>query len=168
MLILISSLVILAGALPSLRCSQLRDAGAFKSEDRGATWQQKVKIDKKHSIASVNVLSIVVNPKDSNIVYLGTEGNALYKSIDGAETWQKIVDEEGVLAGRADIYDIALDAKNSDIVYAACYQDYKGRLLKSIDGGKTWEETYVVSQENYLVEAVAVDPYESRIVYLGT
>ncbi len=167
-LILVSSLVILAGALPSLRCSQLRDAGVFKSEDRGATWRQIVKIDKKHSIASVNILSMAINPKSPDVIYLGTEGNALYKSEDKGETWQKMVDEGGILGGRADIYDIALDSQNPDILYIASFQDFKGRLLKSVDGAKTWKETYVVSQEKYLVETVEVDPYESQTIYIGT
>lgn len=167
-LILIVPLVILTGLGPPLRCTRLRDAGVFKSEDSGQNWQQKVKIDKKHSIASVNILSIAINPKDANIIYLGTEGNALYKSKDKGETWQEVADQGELLAKRADIYDIALDSKNPDILYIASYQDFKGRLLKSVDGGKVWEETYLVSQDEYLVGAVAVDAYQPQTVYIGT
>jgi len=167
-LILIVSLVILTGLAAPFKCTRLRDAGVFKSEDNGQNWQQKVKIDKKRSIASVNILSIAINPKDTNIIYLGTEGNALYKSKDKGETWQEVADEGKLLAKRANIHDIAIDPKNPDILYVACYQDFKGRLLKSVDGGKVWKETYVVSQDEYLVEAVAVDAYEPQTVYIGT
>ncbi len=167
-LILLILLIILTGLGPPLKCTRLRDAGVFKSEDKGQNWQQKIKIDKKRSIASVNILSMAINPKDANIIYLGTEGNGLYKSKDKGETWQEVADEGKLLAKRANVYDIALETKNPDILYIACHQDFKGRLFKSVDGGKIWKETYVVSQDEYLVGAVAVDAYEPQTVYIGT
>jgi|688.fasta_scaffold00480_49 hypothetical protein len=32
--------------------------------------------------------SLVVNPKNPNVVYVGTEGNGVFKSIDGGATWE--------------------------------------------------------------------------------
>lgn len=167
--ILIFSLVFFSGFLRlPFQCGGIRDAGVFKSSDAGEVWQHKVTIDKRHSIAAVNVLSLTIDPNNSETVYLGARENGIYKSTDGAETWQKIADKNDVLRSRANIYQIAVDPKNSNNIYAAGYQENQGRLFKSQNGGESWEEVYVVSQEKYAVFSVAIDPFESQTVYMGT
>ena len=165
---LVFALVLLPGffKLP-FQCGGIRDAGVFKSSDGGETWQQKVKIDKRHSIASINVLTLTVDPSNPETLYLGARENGVFKSSDGGETWQKIEDENEVLSGRANIYQVTVDPKNSNNIYAAGYQENQGRLFKSSDGGQSWKEVYVVSEEKYAVFSVSVDPYESQIVYMG-
>jgi photosystem II stability/assembly factor-like uncharacterized protein len=151
------------------QCSTfIRDAGVFKSEDGGETWQHKVMIDKKHSLASVDILTITIDPQDSKIVYLGTRANGLYKTTDGGEHWTKLEDTNKTLSSRANVYDIAIDPQDPSRLYIGTYQDRKGRLFRSQDAGQSWEEVYVVSQEKYAIFAVAVDNYDPSIVYIGT
>ena len=55
----------------------------FKSVDGGATWQRR-----KFGSVSVYVWMPVVYPIEPNIVYAGTQGDDLWKSIDyGALEW---------------------------------------------------------------------------------
>ncbi|OGZ32931.1 MAG: hypothetical protein A3I88_02050 [Candidatus Portnoybacteria bacterium RIFCSPLOWO2_12_FULL_39_9] len=146
----------------------VRDAGIFKSENKGEIFKHQVFIDKKHSLASVDILTIEINPQDSKIIYLGTRSNGLYKSADAGESWFKLEDKNGVLSLRANIYDIAIDASDTNRLYLGAYQDNKGRVFRSQDAGDSWEEVYVVSKEQYAVFAAAVDNYDPAIVYIGT
>jgi len=156
-------------ALPlSCSISQPRDGGVFKSDNRGEVWQQKAAISNNRTIAANNIQTITIDPKDSKIIYLGMRAAGLYKSMDGAETWYSLATRDSVLNNSANVYDIAVDPQNTANVYAATYQDRYGRLFRSRDAGKTWEEVYRVSREKYAVFAVEVDPFNPSTVYMAT
>lgn len=67
-------------------------SGIFKSIDYGISWQG---INKGLPTSSVRVLAL--NPKDSDIIYIGTEFSGIFKSIDGGETW--ISSSNGIACG---------------------------------------------------------------------
>lgn len=155
-------------AFSPLQCNkEIGDGGLYKSENMGETWQQQTVKDKL-SITSLNVLSLVIDPNDSDTLYLGSQGNGIYKSCCQGEHWYKLEDKNGYLSGKADVFDIAVDPKDSNRIYAAVSQNKKGRLFRSQDGGESWEEVYVVSKERQDVSAVTVDIYDSSVVYMGT
>ncbi len=168
------SLIILplffAAFLPALpfNCLPSRDGGIFKSVDRGENWKQKVIISKSQTIASSNVLATVVDPKNSNIIYLGTRGEGLYKTMDGGDLWYHVDDLAKALDARANIYDIAIDPQNSGNIYIGTYQNRLGRLFRSSDAGRSWEEVYRVSREQYAIFAVEIDSYDPSVIYMGT
>lgn len=56
----------------------------FKTEDYGNTWQQMADVSKVKGYA----LSVVQDPVEPNLVFLGTE-NGLWISIDAGENWQQ-------------------------------------------------------------------------------
>ena len=61
--------------------------------------------------------SVQVNPKHPNVLYVGTEGDGVFKSTDGAETWFPInsgLDDLGV-------FGLAMDPGFPDILYAATF-----------------------------------------------
>jgi len=149
-------------------CQSINDGGLYTSEDMGETWQQQTVKDKELSITSLNILSLGIDPDNSDILYLGTRENGIYKSNSQGKQWYKLGDENGVLSGRANVHDIAIDPNNSNRLYLGVYQDKKGRVFRTQDGGESWEEVYVVSEEEYAVFAVAVDSYDSTVVYMGT
>lgn len=63
--------------------------GLLKSTDAGATWTE--------SLNGLILLSIAINPQNSNIIYAGsgllwnypTQHQAVYKSLDGGNTWNE-------------------------------------------------------------------------------
>jgi len=142
--------------------------GVFASVDNGINWQEKIKIDEKKNIGRVEILDIVFDLSDDKTMWLGTNGNGLFKSDNSGETWQNIIDEAGILDKRAVVYQISIDPNNSDNIYLAVYQNNRGRVLKSVDNGKTFREVYIVQKDKLAVFSVKVDPYESRTVYIGT
>lgn len=149
-------------------CAPVRDGGVWQSLDRGENWEQKVAISKRQTIATSNILTIAFDPRDSKIIYAGTRGEGIYKSMDGGEIWYHLDDINGALDKRANIHDIAIDSRDPNIIYAGVYQNRLGRLLRSADAGKSWQEVYRVSREQYAVFAVEIDSFDSSIVYMGT
>ena len=150
------------------QCQQIKDGGLYISEDMGESWQQLAVKETGVSITSLNILSLAIDPNNPAILYLGGRENGIYRSCSWGSHWYKLEDGNGVLSSRANVYDIAIDPKNSQRLYAATYQDKKGRLFRSQDGGDSWEEVYVVSEEEYAVFAVAVDNFDPSVVYMGT
>lgn len=141
----------------------IKDGGIYKSGDKGEVWEQ-LTVEDEVSLASLDILNMAIDPNDSNILYAGTRANGIYKSCCQGEQWHKLED----ISDRANVYDIAIDPKDSNRVYIGVYQDKKGRVFRTQDGGESWEEVYVVSEEKYAVFAVAVDSYDSSVVYMGT
>ena len=150
-------------------CSSVRDSGVWRSLDRGENWEQKVVIAKNNTISTTKVATMTLDPRDPKIIYLGTRGEGIYKSMDGGDVWYHLDDKNNLaLDKRANIYDIAVNPRDTNIIYAGVYQNRLGRLLRSGDAGKNWEEVYRVSREQYAVFAVEIDSYDPSVVYMGT
>ncbi|HRY52609.1 MAG TPA: YCF48-related protein [Candidatus Portnoybacteria bacterium] len=163
--------VFFTGLLSSFpfNCSSIRDSGVWRSLDNGESWEQKTTISKNQTISTSNISTISLDPRDPKIIYLGTRGEGIYKSMDGGEVWYHLDDLNNLaLNKRANVYDIAIDPKDTSIIYAGVYQDKLGRLLRSGDAGKNWQEVYRVSREQYAVFAVEIDSYDPSVVYMGT
>ncbi|MCK5084072.1 MAG: hypothetical protein KAQ64_00260 [Candidatus Pacebacteria bacterium] len=142
--------------------------GVFKSIDRGKTWEHKIDVIDGSLIDGVKILSMKMDPQDNNILYLGTTANGLYRSLNGADSWEKITDENGIFSPVATIYDIAIEKGNSDIIYVATLNNGRGELLKTEDGGKSWIESHIISELNKPIYAVEIDPKSQNVIYIGT
>lgn len=162
----------------TLRGNVSSGKGLWKSTDAGATWNY---IGLPHS---EHIARIRIHPKNSDIVYVGVIGNlwkpnterGLYKTIDGGETWQKIL----YVSDKAGIGDVILDPNNPRILYAATWQmkrngyrmDSGGpdsKVFRSFDSGKTWED---ISEFNGLpafpwgIVGIAISPVNSKRIWL--
>ena len=140
--------------------------GVFKSVDGGKTWEQRVKIDENNRIDGVSITNIFMDPNNKETLYVGTKSSGLFKSENAAENWQKV--EGGLLSSNAAVYDLAVEKGNSQVIYLAVLQNGVGELLKTTNGGKEWLSSHIISQEGKAVSAVAIDPFEKNVVYIGT
>ncbi|MGH7668556.1 MAG: VPS10 domain-containing protein [Gemmatimonadaceae bacterium] len=121
--------------------------GVYKSEDGGKTWKH---MGLEHS---EHIGRIVVDPRNSNVVYVAAQGplfsaggdRGLYKTTDGGKTWAKIL-SNGTWAGVADV---VIDPRDPDRLLAATWQRYRrewgyiaggpeSALWRSTDAGATW------------------------------
>src|SRR6202166_2437691 len=123
--------------------------GIYRSEDGGKNWQN-LGLKKSEHIGRV-----VVDPRDSKVVYVAAEGplwgpggdRGLYKSADGGKTWKAVL----TISENTGVVDVAIDPTNPDIVYAAAYQRRRhvftlidggpeSAIYKSTDAGATWNK----------------------------
>jgi photosystem II stability/assembly factor-like uncharacterized protein len=124
--------------------------GVYKSTDGGKSWARM-----KQMQASEHVGKILIDPRDSNTVYVAAQGplwapggdRGLYKTTDGGENWTKVLN----ISENTGVTDVVLDPRNPEVLIAAAYQRRRhvwtlidggpeGGLHKSSDGGKTWKK----------------------------
>jgi photosystem II stability/assembly factor-like uncharacterized protein len=123
--------------------------GVYKSVDGGTTWKNVGLPQSEH------IGKIVVDPRDSAVVYVAAQGplwraggdRGLYKTVDGGGKWERVLhvsDDTGVS-------DLVMDPRNPDVLIAAAYQRRRhvwtlidggpeSALYKSTDAGKTWRK----------------------------
>lgn len=99
------------------------------------------------SVDSGRPTTIVVDPRDSNVVYLATSGGGVWKTINfnaaGGPTWAPITDTLSNLAAGA----LAIDAETPDTLYLGSgdFIDGSGNtMFKSTNGGGTWSAAVVL------------------------
>lgn len=129
------------------RNSQTSGNGIYKSLDGGKTWIH-LGLDN-----SRNIHRIIIDPRNSDVVYVGVQGSAfgdsdergVFKTTDGGKTWQKIL----YVNERTGIADLVMDPSNPNKLFAAMWEfrrepwfftsGGKGSgLYVTFDGGKTW------------------------------
>jgi photosystem II stability/assembly factor-like uncharacterized protein len=123
--------------------------GIYKSRDGGETFERMGLQRSEH------IGKIVVDPGDSNVVWVAAQGplwspggdRGLYKTIDGGETW----DLELEISENTGVSDVILDPRDPETVYAASYQRRRHQcclvaggpesaIYKSTDGGISWRQ----------------------------
>ena len=149
--------------------------GLYRTQDGGETWQ-KTGLENSERIAR-----IVVQPKDSNTVFVCVPGHlwnahpdrGVYKTTDGGRTWNKVlyVDENTGCS------DLSMDPENPQVLFAGMWQfrrrpynfesgGPKSALYKSSDGGATWKQLKTGLPTGTLGRiAVAVAPSKHNVVY---
>ena len=139
----------------------ITNATVIKSEDSGTTWNPKIKIDDKKTIAGINVLSMAINPTDSNVIYIGTESNGLFMTKDGGETWTPVP-----FANK--VYGLAFDPQNANIMYGSGIFDKRAKIYKRTQEDQEWKEIYTEPSDGTTISSLAINKTNSQIIYAGT
>jgi photosystem II stability/assembly factor-like uncharacterized protein len=104
-----------------------------------------------HGPTEARALDVVVDPSNQDVAYVGAGGNGVLKTVDGGAHWQ--VRSSGPMAARS-AYDLAIDPSNTDTVYAAIGDG----ILRSSDGGLSWEEAGLQDVEIYAIAVASTSP----------
>ena len=146
---------------PSFQDENLLYAAAgsrvYRSEDGGGSWSNVT----GNLPNSSSIITIAVNPSDSDQIYAVPAQNGLYRSNNKGVSWTQI---SGAILPGGGIFDIAFDPVNSQIIYLAS----SGRIRKSIDGGATWTGYNAGFPSNIFLTTLAIDPQKPSIIYAGT
>ncbi len=139
------------------------DGGVYKSINSGSTWLQKslitTTLGKAGTIAVSGSTTLSIDPSDNKaLYYAATEGGVFY-TYDGGESWKEIPALKGAL-----VKNFAVDPTSKCVLYAST----TNKLLKSTDCGRTWIQAYFDNDLSTKVQALAIDHYNSDIVYIGT
>ncbi|OQY27646.1 MAG: hypothetical protein B6244_09990 [Candidatus Cloacimonetes bacterium 4572_55] len=114
---------------------------------------------------------IAFDPGDSDIIWVGAASGGLWKSIDGGESWSTTTDHLPVLGVSA----ILIHPTDSDIMYIGTGDGdggstYSVGVLKSTDGGETWELTGLNWEvfEGTLINKLKMHPENPDIIFAAT
>ena len=109
------------------------EAGLYRSDDRGASWNYI-----ESPMYGKQIWSVAVSPDDPNEVWAGTKPPAVYRTKDGGQTWEQAAVEtaEKCLAGAPKITAIMFDPRDSKTIWVGVEID---GVYRSQDGGESWE-----------------------------
>jgi len=138
--------------------------GIIKSVNGGVDWQfaNKVASSTTTSLAGVSVSKMAFDPSNRETVYAGTYDDGLFKSLDSGASWSKIL-------SKIFVYDFAVNPYDNKIIYTAGTCVDHGCVLKTTDGGASWNEVYHEgSATNTVVRGVALNPLNPNQLAIGT
>jgi photosystem II stability/assembly factor-like uncharacterized protein len=105
-------------------------AGLFRSVDGGRSWQP-VKLSANH--AHLDIMTLVVDPRDGRMIYVGTHEAGVFRTQDGGGTWAQL--NTGI--GGLDVHGLALDPNEPAKVHAAVRGQGEG-VYRTKDAGSKW------------------------------
>lgn len=128
----------------------------FYSRDCGKTWVTLLE--------GGSYTDIKFDPLNPDIIYAAP--HSLIKSTDGGMNWFDI--SNGIKIDReTQIATIVIDPKNRNILFVGTGGFFGGRLYKSTNGGKSWQNL----AGDTLIDGVislAINPENTGIIYAGT
>jgi photosystem II stability/assembly factor-like uncharacterized protein len=143
--------------------------GLWKTENRGISFTPIF-----DEGGSFTLCCLTIDPKNSNVLWLGTGentsqrsahfGDGVYKSTDGGKTWRNMG-----LKNSEHIGQILVDPRNSNVVYVAAQGPLWSAggdrgLYKTTDGGETWTRILHVSDDTGISEIV-FQPGNPDVIY---
>lgn len=129
------------------------------SDDYGKTWNRTELTDMitahGNGMGRGNGERIAVDPKNSDIVYVGGRTGGIIKSTDGGKTFTALdMGTKTTTSNGNGICSILIDPKSGDdsactTIYAAISRVKEDNLYKSTDGGATWNPVTTASKGLY-------------------
>ncbi|MBL7826908.1 MAG: glycosyl hydrolase [Saprospiraceae bacterium] len=168
---------VLVGAQGALY-SHTQQRGIFKSTDGGATWKNVLFVDNK-----TGCVELSMDRNNPRILYAamwehgrlpwkvisGGPGSGLYKSTDGGDTWEKLIEGLPTELGKMSI---AVCQSNPEKVYALIESDSEkeaGGLFVSNNAGKSWSritnDHRLIQRAWYYIEMFP-DPNNDQVLYV--
>lgn len=150
--------------------------GVYKSVDGGKNWKN-VGLTESRQIGD-----IIIDPRNSDVVYVAAEGSVwgsggergLYKTTDGGETWNKVLE----ISEHTGVNNVVFDPRNPDVIYATSEQRRRhaftkigggpeSAVYKSTDAGATWNKIMKGLPKVHIGGmGIAVSPVKPDVVYL--
>jgi photosystem II stability/assembly factor-like uncharacterized protein len=149
--------------------------GVYKSLDGGSTWKNMGLQESEH------IGNIVVDPRDSSVVWVASHGplwrsggdRGLYRTKDGGSTWERVLH----ISDDTGIAEVRLHPDDPDTILATAYQRRRhtwtlinggpeSGLHKSTDGGATWREiTAGLPEVDKGRMGLCISPADTDVVY---
>ncbi|MBV8490524.1 MAG: glycosyl hydrolase, partial [Candidatus Eremiobacteraeota bacterium] len=118
--------------------------------------------------AGGRIASVAGSATDPKLYYVGTAGGGVWKSANGAQTWDPVFDKQGV----ASIGAVTIDPTDNQTVWVGTGEtnprndvSYGDGVYKSTNGGQTW--TSVGLQNTKQIARILVDPRNHDHVIVG-
>ncbi|MDE2644532.1 MAG: T9SS type A sorting domain-containing protein [Bacteroidota bacterium] len=107
--------------------------GMFKSTDKGETWTHLTASTVSMDQDWRYINRLVIDPDNPDIVVVATNG-AIFRTENGGESFEKVYETDGLR-----VQDLKVNKDNFKIQFAAVNRN---AIIKSTDGGKTWEDSF--------------------------
>lgn len=149
------------------------DRGLYRTIDSGKNWKKILGIDEHTGVNEIHI-----DPRNPDVMYAtshqrrrhvwtyisGGPGSAIYKTIDGGETWNKL--ENGIPKGDKGRIGMAIAPSNPDIVYAMVEgtKETEG-FFKSTNRGASWKKVNKYNTSGNYYTELYVDPTNADKIF---
>lgn len=148
--------------------------GVWKSADAGENWTPV-----SDQLPTLSIGDIALDPSDKNTLYVGTgepnagggslayDGQGLFKTTDGGNTWSSLGLAETGSIGR-----VVVDPENPNRIFVAAMgtlfaNNAERGIFRSDDGGVSWSKTLFVNDSTGGID-LAVHPLDPDTVFAVT
>jgi photosystem II stability/assembly factor-like uncharacterized protein len=147
-----NNVIYVGGGEKTVRGNVSYGYGIWKSIDAGKSWEYKGLPGSRH------IPRIRIHPKNPDVVFAAVLGDlykssderGIYKSIDGGNTWKKVL----YANANAGAVDLVIDPNNYRVLYASTWRVRRtpyslasggegSGLWKSTDEGTTWQGNHI-------------------------
>ncbi|MGD2071552.1 MAG: hypothetical protein PVI57_23005 [Gemmatimonadota bacterium] len=152
------------------------ERGVYKTDDGGDTWRKVLYVDER-----TGAFELVLDPSNPEHLLASTwefrrwpwffesggPGSGLWESFDGGETWERQTADDGLPAGELGRIGLAFATNDPNVAYALV-EAGRSALLRSEDGGRSWESVNTdpnVNERAFYYSRVYVDPTNENRVY---
>ena len=135
--------------------SLYRGDGIYKSVDAGASWQKV-----NNGLKTLSIDLIAVSPHSDKTVFAAGEKGGLYKTEDGAKTWQQVVSDDNKITAIG-----FFPGDNNQIAIG----DDKGFLYTFNNGNNTYKKIFTFNNTGAITKIAIPENFSnSKVFYAGT
>lgn len=152
------------------------ERGLYRSKDGGKSWEN---ILSKND--STGCVSVAFDPSNPRVLYAtlwqacrnpyslssGGAGCALYKSVDGGDTWKDISKQPGLPVGLLGKIVVCATPAKPERVYA-CVENENGGIFRSDDRGEHWIRTTDnrnLRKRPWYFSTIVADPQNADVIW---
>ena len=128
--------------------------GVYKSINGGDSWNAV-----SAGMTEINATSMVIDPINPSIIYVGVNGSGVYKSSDAGETWKAI--NNGLTA--LSVNTLTISQSKPSVLYAGTFSG----IYKSIDSGEKWGSLNH-GLPPAIINYLAINPSDTDSIFAGT
>jgi hypothetical protein len=139
-----------------IACSDL--GGAYRSHDRGATWQV---LGRNSGLLTTHVASVAFHRQALDLAYLGTE-DGVYRSLDCGETWTR-------QSSSGYVEHVAIAPTDANVAYAGWHPAWNspnGQVWRTADRGANWTRVDQNLPTGHRILELIVADDDANTVYL--
>jgi len=130
----------------------------IKSDDAGETWRTVVNFKSQ-------VSKLVMDPKNSRLIFACTEGKGIQKTLDGGVSWEDLTPKLKDVKADRGFRDMIASPSQPGLYFLAV--DYG--LVKTANYGNDWSEIkLIIPERRSFIKSVAVNPLDPAKIYYDT
>jgi len=152
------------------------ERGVYRTRDGGESWERVLYVNERTGAAD-----LVMDPTNPNKLFAalweyrrvpwsfksGGEGSGLFVTYDGGDSWRRVTPQDGFPEGELGRMGLAIAPSNPEVVYALVEAE-RNALLRSVDGGWSWEvvsDARDVNPRPFYYADIRVDPLNENRIY---